>query len=107
MIGDDDGLADAGFRGSRSSENVEVFADALRIGQQTTHIHGVAVFGSQRLYGSDEIARRPARRRHLVWGQGPRPRGGSRVRWRGRRRRNRHDSAVCLRMAVTASTWRG
>ena len=33
MIGDDDRLADAGFRGGRSGEYVEVFADALGVSQ--------------------------------------------------------------------------
>lgn len=62
MIGDDDGLANAGFGRGRSSEYVEVFADALRIGQEATHVYRVSVLGSERLHCSDEIARRPARR---------------------------------------------
>lgn len=39
MIRDDDRISDAGFGGGRSREDVEVFADALGIGQQTSHVH--------------------------------------------------------------------
>jgi len=60
MIGDDDRLADAGFRGGRPGEDVEVFADALGVSQQATHVHRVAMLSPEDFHGSHEITGRTA-----------------------------------------------
>jgi hypothetical protein len=61
MIGDDDRLADAGLRSGRPGEYVEVFADALGVSQQATHVHRVAMLGPEDFHGPHEIARCSAR----------------------------------------------
>jgi len=56
MIGHHDGLADAGFGCRWSSEDVEVFADPLGIGEQAAHIDAVAMLCLEVLDSPDEIS---------------------------------------------------
>jgi hypothetical protein len=60
MIGDDDRLTDAGFRGGRAGEYVEILADALGVSQEATHVHRVTMLGPEDFHRSHEIAGRTA-----------------------------------------------